>query len=64
MRARDSHCQLDFGDAARRAPAGDQGSKGRGQRLGIEFDDRMTYVDLKKKIEAAKAAKHTDEGRS
>jgi predicted Zn finger-like uncharacterized protein len=34
------------------------------QRLGIEFDDRMTYVDLKKKIEAAKAAKHSDEGRS
>jgi predicted Zn finger-like uncharacterized protein len=34
------------------------------QRLGIECDDRMTYVDLKKKIEAAKAAKHTDEGRS
>jgi predicted Zn finger-like uncharacterized protein len=33
-------------------------------RLGIEFDDRMTYVDLKKKIEAAKAAKHSDEGRS
>jgi hypothetical protein len=24
----------------------------------------MTYVDLKKKIEAAKAAKHSDEGRS
>jgi predicted Zn finger-like uncharacterized protein len=31
------------------------------QRLGIDFDDRMTYVDLKKKIEAAKAAKHSDD---
>lgn len=30
-------------------------------RLGIEVDDRMTYVDLKKKIEAAKAGKHSDD---
>jgi len=31
------------------------------RRLGIEFDERITYVDLKKKIEAAKAAKpHAD----
>jgi predicted Zn finger-like uncharacterized protein len=30
-------------------------------RLGIEFDERITYVDLKKKIEAAQAAKPTDD---
>lgn len=27
------------------------------RRLGVEFDDRITYVDLKKRIEAARAAK-------
>ncbi len=37
--------------------------KEEGRRLGIEFDDRITYVDLKKKIEAAQAAKPTDDGR-
>jgi hypothetical protein len=30
--------------------------------LGIEFDERITYVDLKKKIEAAQATKPTDDG--
>jgi hypothetical protein len=30
-------------------------------RLGIEFDERITYVDLKKKIEAAQASKPTDD---
>jgi hypothetical protein len=54
VRPRDSH---------RQRPA-TKAQKEEAQRLGIEFDDRMTYVDLKKKIEAAKAAKHTDEGRS
>jgi predicted Zn finger-like uncharacterized protein len=33
------------------------------RRLGIEFDDRITYVDLKKRIEAAQAAKPTGDGR-
>jgi hypothetical protein len=27
------------------------------RRLGIEFDERITYVDLKKRIENARAAK-------
>ncbi len=31
--------------------------KAEAERLGIEFDERITYIDLKKKIEAAKAAK-------
>lgn len=31
------------------------------RRLGIEFDERITYVDLKKKIEAAQASKPTDD---
>jgi predicted Zn finger-like uncharacterized protein len=35
--------------------------KEEGRRLGIEFDERITYVDLKKKIEAAQAAKPTDD---
>jgi len=30
------------------------------RRLGIEFDERITYVDLKKKIEAAQAGKPDD----
>jgi predicted Zn finger-like uncharacterized protein len=33
------------------------------RRLGIEFDERISYVDLKKRIEAAQAAKPTGEGR-
>jgi len=37
--------------------------KEEGRRLGIEFDERITYVDLKKKIEAAQAAKPTDDAR-
>ena len=32
------------------------------RRLGIDFDERITYVDLKKKIEAAKSAGKRDEG--
>ena len=63
MRARDPHCQCHVGDAARRAAPGDPAQKEEGRRLGIEFDERITYVDLKKKIEAAQAAKPTGDGR-
>jgi predicted Zn finger-like uncharacterized protein len=32
------------------------------RRLGVEFDERITYVDLKKKIEVAQSAKPIDDG--
>jgi predicted RNA-binding Zn-ribbon protein involved in translation (DUF1610 family) len=37
--------------------------KDEGRRLGIEFDERITYVDLKKKIEAARSGKPEPENR-
>lgn len=63
MRARDSHCQFHDGNPARRPPPRHPAQKEEARRLGIEFDERITYVDLKKKIEAAQAAKPTDDNR-
>jgi hypothetical protein len=40
-----------------------QAQKTEARRLGIEFDDRITYVDLKKKIEAARSTKPPEEYR-
>jgi hypothetical protein len=41
-----------------------QSQKQEAQRLGIDFDERVTYVDLKKKIEAARNAKPADDSES
>ena len=61
MRARYPHRKLNFGNPTRCAAPGNESAKEEAHRLGIEFDERITYVDLKKKIEAAQAAKPTDD---